>query len=63
MYRIGECIIKYNFVYNIWFCFRSPLFKDKQSAFLSYIMRKQSKIWMSKDEDRVVLAERMKTHK
>lgn len=60
MYRIEQCIAKYNFVYSVLFCFPSPPFKYKQAAFLSYIMRKQSKIWMSKDEDRVVLAGRMK---
>lgn len=41
---IIECILKYNFVCNFMFCFSSLLFKNKQSAFPSYILRSQSKI-------------------
>lgn len=56
---IVQCILKYNFLHNFLFVFFC-LFKEKQSALLSYIMRKQSKTWMSKDGERGVLAERMK---
>lgn len=48
-----QCIVKYNLcIIFVLFCFPAPLFKDKQSALLAYIMRSQSKIWMSKDGER-----------
>lgn len=60
---IVQCILKYNFLYNffVWFFVSSG---EKQSALLSYIMRRQKQdLNESKDRERGILAERMKTQK